>query len=121
MKEMKNLTFRRKCGCRGLAAVLVSAWLCAPAEGFYFVGWPGAGVPEQPNIIPPNTDKPSNPPSGNNPPDTPEHPPTPPIPEVPNENPPEVPEPGTATAALIGLAGLAIWNRRRRVVSESIA
>ena len=87
--------------------MLAVGTFAAPAEAFYWYGWPGGPRPPK-TVVPP--DKPGNPPE--NPP--PENPPP--------ENPPPpngVPEPGTAVAALVGLGALAVsraWRRKSQVI-----
>jgi hypothetical protein len=83
-----------------VTAVLASA---APAQAFYWYGWPGSGLPPPRTIV-----------GGPHTPGTPEFPPVGP-PVVPPVVPPgsSVPEPGTGLAWLIGLGVLAARRARR--------
>lgn len=99
------------------AAVGLTGGLAAPAAGFYFPGWPGSGVPQPRTLIPPATPPEGNPPSAvppasdtksDHPPfDVPVPPPySPPYTPPSTSSPAQTPEPGTLTAALLGLAAL---------------
>ncbi len=96
-------------------AVAAALGAAAPAQAFYWDGWPGSSLPRPrsltptgdiPKIPPFPTANPSFPPSGEPPGPTPGGPP-----EVPN--PEHVPEPASAIAALAGLGVLAARRLRR--------
>ncbi|MDB5313969.1 MAG: hypothetical protein JWO38_8171 [Gemmataceae bacterium] len=85
------------------------------AEAFYWAGWPGSGVKQNPSVIPPvDVGKPGNPPPpGGTPiPLPPTGTPTQPGPFGPPSS--HTPEPTTGVAALIGLAFVVASRRFRR-------
>jgi hypothetical protein len=95
-----------------VAPIVAVGMLTAPAAGFYFPGWPGSGEPKPPTLIPPDTPKEGNPPSA-----------VPPLEDEPGRPPPGgehpsyIPEPGTLTAAVLGLSALAaraVVRRRKK-------
>jgi MYXO-CTERM domain-containing protein len=104
---------------RWAAAAVAGVCLAAgPASAFYWMGWPGSGLPQPRDLVPPAaTPRPYTPPTTTDaPPTQPQFPPpdtTPP--DVPGEHPPpsSVPEPTTAALGLLGLAAVGWWRRRR--------
>jgi hypothetical protein len=133
MAERTRDRLRRAARC--LAAAGVGLVAAADAEGFYFVGWPGDGLPRDKTLVPSAAPRAGNPPSaqsqvaGNSdapradqpdrdaderqpPPDD-----RPPDDDWPERPPPTevTPEPATFVSAGIGLAalGLGVWRRRR--------
>ncbi|HEV3440467.1 MAG TPA: PEP-CTERM sorting domain-containing protein [Gemmata sp.] len=85
------------------AAILISS---APAQAFYWYGWPGSGIPPERTIVgPPGgvTGVPPRIPVG--------------LPVVVTTPPPSgqtTPEPGTGLAALVGIGVLAVARALRR-------
>ncbi|HVL15734.1 MAG TPA: PEP-CTERM sorting domain-containing protein [Gemmata sp.] len=84
-----------------LVAMLGVVTFAAPADAFYWYGWPGGPKPPKTVTPPPEEPPPEEPPPKEPPPTT------------------VTPEPGTAMAALIGLGALAAWRRTRRQVIET--
>jgi hypothetical protein len=97
------------------AAVGMACAFVNPAAGFYFPGWPGAGVPKPRTLIPPNIPPEGNPPSAQ-PPGTDGEPVRPPRDRNSLNEPSQTPEPGTLTIALLGLAavGARVAMRRKK-------
>jgi hypothetical protein len=110
--ERRTGSWRRLLAGTVLIVVLV---VSGSAQGFYFKGWPGDGIPKETILVNPKA------PPYENPPGTPSGPETEPPRNNPKENPPgvnppAVPEPATGLAAVVGLAVLGIGRRlgRRR-------